>query len=1137
MANQYKNKIIYGDQTLMDITDTTVSTEDVLEGQVFYSANGARSVGTLTDATTTTHGLMSAADKNKLDNINEINIKWIDNKYINASGNEVSYELQSATDFIPVTGSVLIFYLDYHTSDTYHAFYDANKTFISNFTHTEGRNRVAIPSNAAYVRFSSISEVRDTLIIPQIKKYDNVWLQEIPITGTYTTGKYLNESTGEETVLANWEITDYQECFDDVIYINGLGFGGRYNAFYDAEKNYINVFQFVPGMNKISVPNGAKYYRLSFATNTQKIVSIYREEPDIPKPLIQNNILKNAKHTLSSTSSLTLAHFSDIHGDFAEAKNIVQEIDKYPALVNDIICTGDLINNHSAEDFTSWDSRILVCIGNHDSSTYVNNVRNWVGLSMAERSAKYIEPFKSNWGITHTNGLSYYYKDYVNEKVRLIAIDIMLYSSAVSSNSEGDAQLTWLGGLLDDAITNDYHVLIATHVWHGGGKIVNSGFSSMRLTLNNDGTVPVYAVCDTPDSVIELVATKITGGLNFIGYICGHEHDDYIVDATGDMTQLMFGIGAGTNQVEQQAWLQSYKDGQNPLFNFLTINTADGLLKLVRGNIENTTAQDFYMREKKYLTYNYVDHKLIENGYTISGEKIATETYVDEAINNIGSATKLVPRDDITLIENKYISNSNGTEIVYNTWDCTDFIDISGDKFIYYLNSTTGDIYNAFYDSNKTFISNFTSSAGRTEVYIPTNAKYARMSFPHSLASSLIVYKEESTGLDVQINGTSIVNNGVANISTMTGATSSAAGTAGLIPAPTSADREKFFRGDGTWDVPPGARAYEIDLDTVTNTSGSYTHTTTVQNVREFMKPMQIECSNPDAFQDKISVTTGDGFVTLTCASVSGTSTVKVTVMEYISSDYDIPGQVTSTEFDILAGRIGNLSQLTTTNKSDLVSATNELNNKITAYKKDVGTLDGLKSDLLSFTSGLSTKEVRPYCFWASASFYPFISSYLYCGDIRILNGGQNLQFTVAFESDHSDLILMAYNRGTWSINELSTKIAKNYDAPWSGYTLTNRDSYVENKTYHLNFSVTVPAYGVTAQTWYTVAFCNYLPSNANGAKFPIVYSVNNKMFPTLGQVVKINNTIVIQAFITSDIKTTEASTAGNFYFDTSYTV
>lgn len=47
----------------MDITDTTASNEGVVAGQVFYSASGTRSVGTLTDATTTTHGLMSAADK------------------------------------------------------------------------------------------------------------------------------------------------------------------------------------------------------------------------------------------------------------------------------------------------------------------------------------------------------------------------------------------------------------------------------------------------------------------------------------------------------------------------------------------------------------------------------------------------------------------------------------------------------------------------------------------------------------------------------------------------------------------------------------------------------------------------------------------------------------------------------------------------------------------------------------------------------------------------------------------------------------------------------------------------------------------------------------------------------------------
>lgn len=69
MPNQYKNKVIYGNQVLMDITDTTAAAADVIEGEVFYTQSGQRSVGTLTDATQSAHGLMSATDKTKLDNI------------------------------------------------------------------------------------------------------------------------------------------------------------------------------------------------------------------------------------------------------------------------------------------------------------------------------------------------------------------------------------------------------------------------------------------------------------------------------------------------------------------------------------------------------------------------------------------------------------------------------------------------------------------------------------------------------------------------------------------------------------------------------------------------------------------------------------------------------------------------------------------------------------------------------------------------------------------------------------------------------------------------------------------------------------------------------------------------------------
>lgn len=46
-TNENVNKVIYGNQTVMDITDTTAEESDVASGEVFYKANGARSVGTL----------------------------------------------------------------------------------------------------------------------------------------------------------------------------------------------------------------------------------------------------------------------------------------------------------------------------------------------------------------------------------------------------------------------------------------------------------------------------------------------------------------------------------------------------------------------------------------------------------------------------------------------------------------------------------------------------------------------------------------------------------------------------------------------------------------------------------------------------------------------------------------------------------------------------------------------------------------------------------------------------------------------------------------------------------------------------------------------------------------------------------
>ena len=43
--NPYVNKVEYGDQTIIDISDTTAEEGDVVSGKTFYKANGARSTG------------------------------------------------------------------------------------------------------------------------------------------------------------------------------------------------------------------------------------------------------------------------------------------------------------------------------------------------------------------------------------------------------------------------------------------------------------------------------------------------------------------------------------------------------------------------------------------------------------------------------------------------------------------------------------------------------------------------------------------------------------------------------------------------------------------------------------------------------------------------------------------------------------------------------------------------------------------------------------------------------------------------------------------------------------------------------------------------------------------------------------
>lgn len=90
-----------------------------------------------------------------------------------------------------------------------------------------------------------------------------------------------------------------------------------------------------------------------------------------------------------------------------------------------------------------------------------------------------------------------------------------------------------------------------------------------------------------------------------------------------------------------------------------------------------------------------------------------------------------------------------------------------------------------------------------------------------------------------------------------------------------------------------------FNLDTVTNTSGPYSHTTQIAAASHDMQALVINVADPSVFKSAISITPIDGGITLECDSVEGTSAVSVSCMFIANAN-----KFTSNEFDILANRI-----------------------------------------------------------------------------------------------------------------------------------------------------------------------------------------------------------------------------------------
>lgn len=104
--------------------------------------------------------------------------------------------------------------------------------------------------------------------------------------------------------------------------------------------------------------------------------------------------------------------------------------------------------------------------------------------------------------------------------------------------------------------------------------------------------------------------------------------------------------------------------------------------------------------------------------------------YGQVAICGSGTLIEYLEKNQIA---NCYIDNSNGNVVSYSGWSATDFIEVTPGDIIHFAwgYSSYENNYNAWYDSNKQFLSNLNFgrwASGYRTATVPAGAKYLRIS-------------------------------------------------------------------------------------------------------------------------------------------------------------------------------------------------------------------------------------------------------------------------------------------------------------------------------------------------------------------------------------------------------------------------
>lgn len=584
---------------------------------------------------------------NKIENIIGEKIEYIyeyvDGGYIdNTNGNLVSFSGWKYTDFIVIGKNIKELFCETSLdgSYSYNAFYDVNKKFIKSFSVNNGK--ITIPEEAYSFRLSvkqgsntSILKVFDSLInkcnaddvmkLSQksskilIDKYLGV---ETDYNINWNNDGYISNVNGQLIENDNWKYTDFIEINEGIkqleIETNMTG-SYSYNGFYDSEKNYIGILN---TSNKvIDKPQKAKYFRLSVSKNfnitvknrieklvdkcTLKEVKELIDNTDVTDIITLNKDVEpfviQASEGLgrmfsNKTTPLVFVHLSDVHTKQELWDRTLKYINNYSNYIKFGIHTGDYCGGSQLSyidlytNGISCSKPIFNCVGNHDTFSDNQGTRG-----TKQKTKELLFNHTENWEVVFMdieNSMTYY-KDFANEKIRFIVMDYYY---------DIDAQCTWLLERLNGAKALGYHVVTCMHEMT---NVITNKLDTTFQTLDNFEALGgnKYSVSKF-DKVIG--DWKKAGGIHVANF-AGHEHSDFIGYTENDVLNVC--VQSATDDIVWTDGKRVQGTRTWDCFNVVSVEVSTGTLKLIR--IGNNS--DHYLREKKVISYDYINKKIIYN--------------------------------------------------------------------------------------------------------------------------------------------------------------------------------------------------------------------------------------------------------------------------------------------------------------------------------------------------------------------------------------------------------------------------------------------------------------------------------------------------------------------------------------------